>query len=282
MFSTSNGFELLAWDPAWSETAWDASYDERLRMCVFDVIMAEAMDALMNLALDATLLFRVADGLRPPLLRMWDWSERAVILGSYQSVRDAVDTRLAAEHGFSIARRMSGGGAMVVEPHRTVTYSLIVPETAVDGLSFVQSFAFLDRWVVQALRSVGVPATYRPINDISSPDAKIGGAAQCRRRRTVLHHATLAFDIDGELMPELLRHRQAATNPKGVPSARKRVSPLSRFTAMPHDRMLAWLPEAFLRMHNGRISAISGGEMDDASTRIASQFGTENWLYRVR
>jgi lipoate-protein ligase A len=281
MDSDTSRIDLLPWVPSWSETTWDASFDERLRALSYDVLPAVALDALTNLALDAALLFRVAEGARRPLLRLWDWSERAVILGSFQSVRDAVDVDLAAQHGFSIARRISGGGAMVVEPLRTVTYSLIVPEAAVDGLSFVQSFACLDRWVVQALRSIGVPATYRPINDIASPDAKIGGAAQCRRKRTVLHHATLAYDIDHDLMPALLRHGQAPTNVKGVPSARKRVSPLSLYTTLPREHILDWLSEAFLRMHNGQLSSISNDEMLDTRTRIATQFATPEWLYRV-
>jgi lipoate-protein ligase A len=281
MNSDTSRIELFPWNPAWSETAWDASFDARLDALSFDVLPAMPLDAATNLAIDAALLFRVADGTRRPLLRIWDWSERAVILGSFQSVRDAVDTDLAARHGFSIARRISGGGAMVMEPERTVTYSLIVPEATVDGLSFVQSFAFLDRWVVQALRSIGVPATYKPINDISSPDAKIGGAAQCRRRRTVLHHATLAFDIDHDLMPALLRHGQAATNPKGVPSARKNVSPLSRHTSLTRDQILRWLPDAFQRMHDARSSSITADDMADARSRIASQFATPEWLHRV-
>lgn len=281
MYPNGDDIALIDWDPAWSETVWDARLDRRLDAFSFEVIHACARPALLNLALDAVLLQRVAEGRRPPTLWIWDWFERAVIIGSYQSVSDTVDTAVASEHGFAIARRISGGGAMVVEPDRTLTYSLLVPESAVDGLSFVQSFAFLDRWLVRALRSLGVPATYRPINDIASPTAKIGGAAQCRRKRTVLHHATLAWDLDGALMSALLRHGQPAANPKGVPSAEKRVSPLSLYTDLSRQRVLDWLPEAFARMHQTHESDFTPGEIDDARRLIDEKFGTRDWLYRV-
>ncbi|MGB5075406.1 MAG: HipA domain-containing protein, partial [Bacteroidota bacterium] len=180
------------WDPAFSETEWDQSLNSRLDDLEFDVILEKPRTAEENLAIDEALLYAAVEGKRKPVFWMWDWSERAVVLGSYQSVGAEFNPDVAKREGFSFARRVSGGGAMVVEPERTITFSLIVPESVVEGLSFRQSFAFLDMWVIRALRGMGIPASYRPINDIVSPVAKIGGAAQCRRRRTVLHHVTMA------------------------------------------------------------------------------------------
>ena len=41
----------------------------------------------------------------------------------------------------------------------------------VDGLSFAQSYAFLDDWVLGALDEVGVHARFVPLNDIASSGA---------------------------------------------------------------------------------------------------------------
>ena len=40
---------------------------------------------------------------------------------------------------------------------------------AVEGMSFRQSYAALDAWAVRAFKALGVPASYREINDIISP-----------------------------------------------------------------------------------------------------------------
>ena len=270
-----------SWDPAFSETEWEQSLNVRMDALEFDVIVEEARNAQENLALDETLLYAVAEGRRGPTFWMWDWAERAVVLGSYQSVAAEFDAAVAEREGFTFARRVSGGGAMVVEPERTITYSLIVPESVVEGLSFRQSFAFLDMWVIRALRGLGIPATYRPINDIVSPVAKIGGAAQCRRRRTVLHHVTMAYSLDGAMMWELLRLDAPRTSEKAVPSAVKKVSPLSDFTDLPHAVLRDRLAAAFAGMHRSRPSAVTPEEWAEVGERMAAKFNTDEWKYRV-
>ena len=53
--------------------------------------------------------------------------------------------------GITVVRRISGGGAMFIEPGNTITYSLYAPESLVAGMSFADSYAFLDDWVIEAL-----------------------------------------------------------------------------------------------------------------------------------
>jgi lipoate-protein ligase A len=73
---------------------------------------------------------------------------------------------------------------MFIEPDNTITYSLYAPESLVAGLSFAQSYPFLDDWVIGTLTGdLGLAAWYQPLNDIASGQGKIGGAAQKRRAR---------------------------------------------------------------------------------------------------
>ena len=126
---------------------------------------------------------------------------------------------------------MSGGGTMLCEGQRTITYSLYLPATAVEGMSFRQSYAALDAWAVRAFAELGVPASYREINDIVSPSGKIAGAAQARRRGFVLHHTTIAHSMDVELLPQLIRLGRERVSERGGRSADKAVSPVSWFTS---------------------------------------------------
>ncbi|GGY97537.1 hypothetical protein GCM10010365_14980 [Streptomyces poonensis] len=70
----------------------------------------------LHMALDEVLTAEVAAGLRPPTLRVWEWGAPAVIIGSFQSLRNEVDAEAAARHGIEVVRRISGGGAMLVAP----------------------------------------------------------------------------------------------------------------------------------------------------------------------
>ena len=271
---------LVPWDAAWSATAWDTALNKRFEQLEFDVILPRRLTAMENLSLDEALLYRVASGARRPLFRMWDWSEAAIIIGSYQAVSDEIDQANALRHGFGFARRISGGGAMVVEAERSITWSMIVPETLVADMSFVQSFAFLDAWCVRALRSLGVPASYRPVNDIVSPSGKIAGAAQCRRRGTVLHHATMAWELDSGLMRGLLRHGLPRTNPKGIPSAEKHVTPLSGFTTLSRTAVMEYLVQAFRGLYKTRTSDYTPEDHSAAAARSV-RLRSHDWLYRV-
>src|SRR5215472_11083121 len=160
----------------------------RLREARWDVVPPSAHPAHMHMALDEVLLDEVIAGQRPPTMRLWKWIEPALVIGSHQSVLNEVDGAAALELGFVVTRRMSGGGTMLCEPDRTITYSLYLPESMVADVSFRKSYALLDAWAVRAFEELGIPASYREINDIISPRGKIGGAAQARRRGFVLHH----------------------------------------------------------------------------------------------
>ena len=87
-----------------------------------------ARPPLINMALDEVLTERVGRGERPPTLRVWGWSASCVVLGRFQSVRNEVNEAAARERGIGIVRRISGGGAMFIEPEGAITWSLYAPE----------------------------------------------------------------------------------------------------------------------------------------------------------
>jgi lipoate---protein ligase len=227
------------------------------------------------------LLDRVAAGRRGPAVRFWDWAEPALVLGSHQVLANEVDRAAAARLGFAVARRMSGGGTMIVEPGRTITYSLYAPESVVAGLSFVDSFARLDAWAVDCLRKLGVPAGYRPVNDIVSPEGKIGGAAQVRRRGFLLHHTAIAHAMDTEIVTRLIRIGRERVSPRGVRSAEKEVSPLDRWLALGRDHVVAALAECFTRAHDAAPGVLHPDELDAARELAASKYATAEWIDRI-
>jgi lipoate-protein ligase A len=255
--------------PGWRDFDWQ-------------IVHEPAVSPRMNLALDEVLTARVGDGRRTPTLRMWEWDASAVVIGSFQSLRNEVDPEGAARHGFDVVRRISGGGAMMMGAGQIVTYSLYVPAALVAGMTFADSYAFLDDWVLQALRSLGIDATYQPLNDIASPTGKIGGAAQKRLANGgVLHHATLSYDIDGQMMTEVLRIGREKLSDKGTASAAKRVDPLRSQTGLPREAVIERLLETFAKLYGAERGTISADEYAEAEALVAAKFATDAWLRRV-
>src|SRR6202171_3988317 len=215
---------------------------DQMRTVEWDVIPSSPHPAHVHMALDEVLLERVISGRRPPTLRFWEWIEPALVIGSHQSVTNEVDAIAARELGFVVTRRMSGGGTMLSDPGRTITYSLYLPESVVAGITVRKSYAVLDGWAVRAFVELGIPAEYREINDIISPRGKIAGAAQARRRGFVLHHPTIAHSMDVALLPRIIRIGRPNIAAIGVRSADKAVSPLSWFTSLSSPDVPGSLP----------------------------------------
>jgi lipoate---protein ligase len=258
-----------------------SSIAARLREVEWDVIAADSQSAHMHMALDEVLLDRVIGGARPPTMRLWAWAEPALVIGSHQSVSNEVDVDAAHGLGFTVTRRMSGGGTMLCEPGRTITYSLYLPEALVTGVSFRASYALLDAWAVRAFIEAGVPASYREINDIISPRGKIAGAAQARRRGFVLHHTTIAHDMDIALVPRLIRIGRERLAEQGVRSAEKAVSPLSWFTPLSCVEMAMHLGASFARQFRAHQSALAPDELAAAKALVTSKYATEAWIHRL-
>ncbi|MDR3202776.1 MAG: lipoate--protein ligase family protein [Bifidobacteriaceae bacterium] len=248
----------------------------------FELIVDGPQSPAMHMALDQVYAEALAAGRRGPTLRIWEWGSNAVIIGSFQSLRNEVDLEAAARHDVTVVRRISGGGAMFVEPGNTITYSVVVPGSLVDGMSFEDSYAFLDSWVLGALAELGIAATYAPINDITSPAGKIAGAAQRRLADgTVLHHVTMAYDIDAAKMLQVLRIGREKLSDKGTASAAKRVDPLRSQTGMSREAVVAAFVDHFGRTHRLTRSAPRPEELAAAEELVRAKFGAESWTARV-
>ncbi|MBX3700514.1 MAG: lipoate--protein ligase family protein [Dokdonella sp.] len=235
----------------------------------------------LHMALDEAITDEVAAGRRAPTLRVWEWAASAVVIGRFQSLRNEVDPDGAQRHAIEVVRRVTGGGAMFIEPGNTITYSLSAPASLVEGMSFEQSYAFMDAWVLDALRTLGIEAWYQPLNDIASRSGKIAGAAQMRRGKAVLHHVTMAYDIDATKMLEVLRIGREKLSDKATQSAVKRVDPLRSQTGLPREAVIARMVETFRAQHGLHEDQLRADELARAQDLLQDKFATREWTALV-
>ena len=85
----------------------------------FELIHPGPLPPALHAALDQVLTEELAAGRRGPTLRFWEWVEPAVIIGSFQSLRNEVDLAAVAElrhHGrpadLGRGRDVHGGGEL--------------------------------------------------------------------------------------------------------------------------------------------------------------------------
>ncbi|HLR44549.1 MAG TPA: biotin/lipoate A/B protein ligase family protein, partial [Brevibacterium sp.] len=247
----------------------------------WEVVHTPVLPTRLNVALDQLLLAEVEAGRRGPTLRIWEWDDRAVVIGAFQSYENELHPEGVAEHDVEVVRRITGGGAMFMEGGSCITYSLYAPREIVAGLGYTESYTYLDRWVIEALAQHGVNAWYVPINDITSTKGKIGGAAQKRTKSAVLHHVTMSYDIDADTMTDVLRIGQAKISDKGIASAKKRVDPVRRQTGASREEIIGTMIDTFTERYGARTGEVTDEEMAGARALVEERFGTEAWTHRV-
>lgn len=227
-------------------------------------------------ALDQTLLDNMDQGDGEPTLRFWYRKTPAVPLGRFQAYKDEVATDYVEQNDIPVIRRVTGGGAMFVEPGAVITFSMYLPREEVPE-DVRESYRMLNQWVIDALDNVGLDAHHEPLNDVSHADGKIGGAAQLRKKNAVLHHATLSYSLNIEEMLRALRIGEKKVSDKAVKSAEKRVVIMQDY--IDHDRatVIDEMIAKFKEKYGGDTAAVDKETVDRAEELAEEKFRTDQW-----
>lgn len=240
---------LYAPVPSKSQSLLDPhSIEQRWQSLDLQVILDIARMPQEQMHIEEVWSQQVAEETRGATLRFWQWAAPAIVVGKYQCIEDEVNVELAQREGVQIVRRDTGGGAMFIEPKNTITYSLYVPQTFCAGLSVEQTFQLCDSWVIAALRAININAHFAGLNDIASDHGKIAGSAERKFSHpktsgALLHHTTMAYDIDADRMSRILKTSPVKLSDKAVQSAKKRVDPLRAQTNFTRDEIVYHLAQ---------------------------------------
>lgn len=227
-------------------------------------------------ALERVLTDWLADGEIDPTLRFWYRDRPAVPLGRFQAYADEVAVDYVEERDIDVVRRITGGGAMYVEPGAVITYSLYLPRSAVSD-DVEASYAELDQWAIDALRDVGLDASHEPLNDIVHPEGKIGGAAQLRTDDAVVHHTTMSYVLNLEEMLRVLRIGEEKVSDKAVASTEKRVARISDHVDASRREVIEAMIEAAGDYYDTVESELSETALVEARELADEQFASDEW-----
>ena len=147
-------------------------------------------------------------------------------LGAFETPGHALRAEFCRRHGIDIVRRVSGGGAVYLDP-RQLCWTLTLPlaRTTVKK-SLAEWLECLSRGVVKGLQRLGVDAVFVPPNDIDVAGRKLGCGFIALSDDAVLFQGSILTAIDTENMMKALRVPTEKLSPEGVRSARHRFTTL--------------------------------------------------------
>ena len=148
---------------------------------------------------------------------LWQ-NHNAIIVGKHQNTLEEVNAAFVREYGVSVVRRLSGGGAVYHDlGNLNFTFITDAGDAAINFTEFCLP-------IQQALVSFGVPAEISGRNDMTVEGKKISGNAQYIRDNRVMHHGTLLYDTDLDMLAKALRVSDDKIESKGIKSVKSRVS----------------------------------------------------------
>ncbi len=223
-----------------------------------------------NLALDEALLLAAEAG-GAEVLRLWQWSTPAVILGA--GGRWAVEADVAAceRDGVPILRRSSGGGAVLLGPG-CLLYSLVLAYDRHPVLHDLHaSYRFILDRLAQALEPLAPGIAPAGISDLAIAGKKCAGNSQQRKRTHFLHHGALLCTFDLEQIPRYLPH------PPREPAYRAGKSHLNFLTNL---NVVIPQVEACLRNAWDADHATQIWPADRVSCLLNDRYGRREWHLR--
>ena len=157
-------------------------------------------------------------------LLLWQ-NDRAVIVGKYQNTLAEVNKSYVDAQGIRVVRRLSGGGA-VYHDLGNINYSFITDH---EDESVTASLEVLARPIVEALKGLGLAAEVSGRNDILISGCKVSGTAQRVGNNRILHHGTLLFKSNQEMVAGALKVDQEKFRGKGIRSVQSRIGNIADF-----------------------------------------------------
>lgn len=149
---------------------------------------------------------------------LWQ-NEPTVVVGRNQNTVAEVNGPFIKERGIHVVRRLSGGGA-VYHDLGNLNFTFIVDAQK----ERVSNFEYFTRPVIEALASLGVKAEFSGRNDITIDGKKFSGNAQYWSKNRLLHHGTILFNSDLDVVGQALNVQADKLQSKGVKSVRSRVT----------------------------------------------------------
>ena len=149
---------------------------------------------------------------------LWQ-NHNSIIVGKHQNTIEEINTAFVKEKNITVARRLSGGGA-VYHDLGNLNFTFITDADTAGGIEF-STFC---QPIQKALQSFGVAVELSGRNDMTVDGKKFSGNAQYIKQNRVMHHGTILYDCNLDILAQALNPGADKIESKAIASVRSRVT----------------------------------------------------------
>jgi lipoate-protein ligase A len=154
---------------------------------------------------ESQLIYHALAALGREALSLVSPSTPYVCIGFHQDVEQEVDLDFCESNGIPVFRRDLGGGAVYLDGDQ-LFFQLILhknnPEVPKRKEAFYEKFL---QPVINVYRRIGIPAEYKPINDLIAGTRKVSGTGAAEMGDCIVFVGNLIVDFDYEMMARILK-----------------------------------------------------------------------------
>jgi lipoate---protein ligase len=169
----------------------------------FRVIDTGIRGGRANVAFDQALIDAHRGGHIPDTIRFLRFRPSALI-GIHQILSHEVRREHCKTRGIEIARRITGGGGLYLDEGQ-IGWELVFARSRLGFSDLGQATRRICESLALGLNKLGVPASYRPRNDIEVNGRKISGTGGFFDGDTMFYQGTLLIDFEPEEMIAALK-----------------------------------------------------------------------------
>ncbi|MEJ2382994.1 MAG: lipoate--protein ligase family protein [Xanthomonadales bacterium] len=245
------------------------------------VLDTGVIEGRLNIALGQAISDAHAAGRVPDTLRFLRFPPTALV-GRHQALAQEIDLDYCRDHGVGTARRITGGGAIFLDPGQ-LGWELALNRRTLGIAQLPELTRVICEAAADGISRLGVAARYRPRNDIEVDGRKISGTGGFFDGDTLFFQGTVLVDMDAAQMIAALRVPRAKLEKRQLDSAARRVVTLRELlgAATPDLAAIqAALTDAFCERFGltAEAGAPESFELERAQQLFDAEIGTEDFV----
>jgi lipoate-protein ligase A len=210
------------------------------------------------------------------LFMLWR-NEPCVIIGKHQNPYAETNFRFISETGIPVIRRISGGGA-VYHDQGNINFSFVQKVGTVNPVRFSRFTVP----ILELINDFALNVTCGQRNDLLINGFKFSGNAEHVFREKVLHHGTLLFNTNLDVLNQCLQNSVSRFTGKSVLSVRSNVANLSEYlkTSISTDEFMNLLFENVKKkLQVEDVYSLTDNDICEINKLVEEKYKTWEWNF---
>lgn len=233
-------------------------------------IESSNMNPYYNLALEEF----VFEHFNEDVFMLWQ-NSNTIVVGKYQNTIEEISLKFAKDNQIKVVRRLSGGGA-VYHDMGNLNFTFIAKKN--DENAFC--FEHFTGHILDVLKTFNVKGEFNSRNDLVVEGKKFSGNSQYIKNGKVLHHGTLLFNSELEVLVNALKVGNAKIESKAIKSIHERVTNLKAY--MPNITLEEFKNAIIKHMFGAndvQIYEFSEEDLAEIEQLCDTKYSTWKWNY---